>query len=100
MRFQLTIILCFGLITAQDITNKLGGTGAGDTYDVTDSGGSVLMRLQGDNGFVLNGSFARYPHKPKSIIPIVGEMNETSDLYFVFILNCYIILTQSYIFLT
>ena len=48
-KYTLIIITLFAIqIFAQDITNKLGGTGAGDTYDVTDSGGNVLLRVQGD----------------------------------------------------
>lgn len=47
---NLIIILTFLTvqINAQDITNKLGGSGAGDTYDVTDSGNNLLLRIQGD----------------------------------------------------
>jgi len=36
------------VLQAQDITNKLGGTEATDTYDVTDSADNVLFRVQGD----------------------------------------------------
>ncbi len=35
-------------IQAQDITNKLGGTTANETYDVTDSADKILLRVQGD----------------------------------------------------
>jgi len=48
---NLGIILVTLFITqlfAQDITNKLGGNTANETYDVTDSADNVLMRVQGD----------------------------------------------------
>lgn len=47
---KILMILCLGafVVQAQDITNKLGGTSAGDTYDVTDSADNVLLRVQGD----------------------------------------------------
>ena len=55
---KLIIIIISVLISlsAQDITNKLGGNTAAETYDVTDSAVNVLLRLQGDNSFVLKGT--------------------------------------------
>ncbi len=43
------------MLQAQDITNKLGGNTANETYDVTDSADNVLFRVQGD-GNVLIGA--------------------------------------------
>ena len=44
----ISIIIFIGLVNAQDITNKLGGDTANETYDVTDSNGDLLFRVQGD----------------------------------------------------
>ncbi|NHZ86933.1 MAG: hypothetical protein GWP19_13840, partial [Planctomycetia bacterium] len=43
-------------IQAQDITNKLGGTSANETYDVTDSGDNLLFRVQGDGNALIGMS--------------------------------------------
>jgi len=55
------ILLIALLITlplqAQDITNKLGGDTATETYDVTDSGDNVLFRVQGDADALFNGTW-------------------------------------------
>jgi len=47
---KILTILCLSAIVlqAQDITNKLGGTTANETYDVTDPADEVLFRVQGD----------------------------------------------------
>ncbi len=47
---KILTILCLSvfLLQAQDITNKLGGNTANETYDVTDSADNVLFRVQGD----------------------------------------------------
>ncbi|NHZ86794.1 MAG: hypothetical protein GWP19_13120 [Planctomycetia bacterium] len=47
---KILTILCLGVfvLQAQDITNKLGGDTANETYDVTDSANNVLFRVQGD----------------------------------------------------
>jgi len=47
---KIITILCLSafVLQAQDITNKLGGISAGDTYDVTDSADKVLFRVKGD----------------------------------------------------
>ena len=46
---KLLIILCLNafLLQAQDITNKLGGNTANDTYDIIDSNDNVLLRVEG-----------------------------------------------------
>ncbi len=52
------ILLLFTLpIQAQDITNKLGGNTATETYDVTDSGDNLLFRVQADKGALFTGTF-------------------------------------------
>jgi len=49
MKKLITILIVLTtFIIAQDITNKLGGNTAAETYDVTDSGDNVLFRVQGD----------------------------------------------------
>ena len=44
----LSILMSSNLIIGQDITNKLGGDTANETYDVTDSADKILFRVQGD----------------------------------------------------
>jgi len=43
-------------LQAQDITNKLGGNTATETYDVTDSGDNLLFRVQGDGNTLIGMS--------------------------------------------
>ncbi len=51
---KIAILICVSLflftisINAQDITAKLGGTTANETYDITDSADKVLLRVQAD----------------------------------------------------
>ena len=56
---KLLAVLCLSifLVYAQDITNKLGGNTASETYDITDSDDDLLLRVQGDNGLLVNGTF-------------------------------------------
>ena len=53
-------------INAQDITNKLGGNTAAETYDVTDSADNLLFRVQGDGGALFSGTWGT------GIIPVTG----------------------------
>ncbi|NHZ86795.1 MAG: hypothetical protein GWP19_13125 [Planctomycetia bacterium] len=55
---RLLTILCLGVfvLQAQDITNKLGGNTANETYDVTDSNDNVLFRVQGDGNLLIGMS--------------------------------------------
>ena len=66
---KLVTILCLStlVLQAQDITNKLGGDTATETYDVTDSGDNLLFRVQGDKGALFTGEFGA-----TGVIPATG----------------------------
>ena len=49
----LIIIISMGM--TQDITNKLGGNTASETYEITDSNDNVLMKVQGDGPVTITG---------------------------------------------
>ncbi len=73
------IILLITLsLQAQDITSKLGGNTASETYDVTDSGDNVLLRVQGD-GKVGIGTTSPYQefHVQESV---VGDATDVTDV--------------------
>ena len=57
MKILMIRILCLSaiMLQAQDITNKLGGNTANETYDVTDSGDNLLFRVQGDGVVSIRG---------------------------------------------
>ena len=56
---KILTIICLSafVLQAQDITNKLGGNTANETYDVTDSNDNLLFRVQGDKGALFTGTF-------------------------------------------
>ncbi len=66
---KIITILCLSVIVlqAQDITNKLGGNTAAETYDVTDSNDNLLFRVQGDKGALFTGTWP-----PTGSIPVEG----------------------------
>jgi hypothetical protein len=58
MKKLITILIVLTtIIFTQDITNKLGGNTAAETYDVTDSNDNLLFRVQGDKGALFTGTF-------------------------------------------
>ena len=66
---KILTIICWSVfaLQAQDITNKLGGDTATDTYDVTDSANNLLFRVQGDKGALFIGEFG-----VTGVIPATG----------------------------
>ncbi len=67
---KILTILCLNVfvLQAQDITNKLGGDTANETYDVTDSADNVLFRVQGD------GKVGVGTETPDELLQIDGNM--------------------------
>ena len=68
--FIILIIIIISNGFAQDITNKLGGSTATETYDVTDSADNVLFRVQG------NGDVGIGVTSPTHVLHV--EANESS----------------------
>jgi hypothetical protein len=55
-KLLIILITLFAIpLQAQDITNKLGGNTAAETYDVTDSADNVLFQVRGDGDVNIGG---------------------------------------------
>ena len=55
-KLTIAVILMITIpLQAQDITNKLGGNTANETYDVTDSADNVLFQVRGDGDINIGG---------------------------------------------
>jgi hypothetical protein len=87
----LNLIIIIAIITlplkAQDITNKLGGNTATDTYDVTDSADNVLFRVRGDGRSGMGGvhsSALMYIHNQSAYdqfsLVVIGEASNMTTV--------------------
>lgn len=71
-KILILLVLIISLpLHAQDITNKLGGNTANETYDVTDSNDNLLFRVQGDGNVgigIINPTYSLTVQKDLGII--------------------------------